>query len=751
MFVYEIAIKDLNIHKTFLYKSNFKLKKGERVLIRFRDKKTVGFVVNESETVTGLELNQIIDRLDFESYLEEWRVDALYRLSKKYGGAVGKYFSLSFPPDFDEYFQLYVESQNILMNIPKMKYEDFKNTNKNWKKYVEDGLVRIYRDFSVKVPKPRKDEYASIVSEISKLTEAKLTSKQQAVVNYLLINGTSKVSTIVDDLQEFGVERPVLLSLKEKGILELKEHPDLPSYEDRIELSDEQKKVVESILNSPESSKHLLFGPTGSGKTEIYLSVMEEYLKQGSVLYLVPEISLTEQTVARVRKKFKEVKIGVFHSYLTKSKKVEEWANAVNGVTKILIGTRSAGFVPLKDLKLVIVDEEHDDSYYNHSDPYYDLREFLTHFPVKVIFGSATPSLEHYYLAKTGKMDFHVLTKRYHIQLPFVEVVDLRNEKLVSSSISEKLVNEIDLNLRNGKSSLIFVRRKGFSRVQCMICGYILKCDSCDVSLTYHKDSNILRCHQCGRSKRFESTCPNCGSSVFVDKGTGTEKVEKELVTLFPSAKISRFDTEVADEPEKIKETLEKLREGKIDILVGTKMITKGLDIYRIGLVGVVDIDALLSYPDFNAQLKTFQTLVQFIGRAGRKDLGKAIIQTRNSEHSVIKYATEQAVREYYEYELNLRKELLYPPFIDTVYITYSSPNMVLGEETSQKAAELLAQEGFNVLGPVEHPIFKVQNKYRYQILVKTNYVQDLIEKFQEIKQTLLGDWEVRVNPPSGV
>lgn len=416
----------------------------------------------------------------------------------------------------------------------------------------------------------------------------------------------------------------------------------------------------------------------------------------------------------------------------------------------MLVGPRSALFVPLKNLKLVIVDEEHDDGYYNNSEPYYDIHKILQHMPVTVIYGSATPHLETYKFAKEGMYNFHMLSKRFNVELPDVEIVDLRKEKMATTSISAKLHDEILETINNGRISLIFTRRKGFSRVQCAVCGYFVKCDNCDVALTYHADKEKLKCHICGVEKELTNTCPVCSSSMFVDKGTGTEKVERELRTLFPGKSVGRIDAEIIDTPAKMKEILEALREGRFDIVAGTKMITKGLDIYRIGLIGIADIDALINYPDVNAPLRTFQTLVQVIGRAGRKEKGKALIQTYNPENPVIVYASAQDVVGYYERELLLRKELNYPPFADLVHVMYANQSAEIAGETIDAVVEEIykTDEFIEILGPSEHPIFKAQNKFRYQFFVKTHKPEKILRIISQEKTKYPGDWIVRVNPP---
>ncbi|WP_448378318.1 replication restart helicase PriA [Fervidobacterium sp.] len=775
---YAVAISNYSENKMFVYSSAEDITLGERVVVSFRNKKTLAYVVQKFESIEKIwesnikelidfekirlnssKVPKIIERCDYISFIDSVRLNAFIDCALSLGYPIGRLFDLSFPPSFDKYFTLFVESANPLFNLPKMKYEEFRKMSKA-KEYIENGLVRIFRDFETKKPRPRgKEEYLKLVASPEELAKLRLTSKQSVVVNYLLLKGVSTVDEILKDLEDEGIDKSVLVQLKNKGVVEITEQPITDETTEQLnskrKLTDEQHKAVENILeelnNQKTHLKHLLFGPTGSGKTEVYLDIIKHALNFGNVIYLVPEISLTEQTIARLRKHFPDIPIAVYHSYQTDAKRVEIWSKAVKGEINILIGPRSALFVPLKNLKLVVVDEEQDEGYYNNSEPYYDVRKILHHFPVTVIFGSATPHLETYKLAKDGLYKFHTLTKRFNVELPEVEIIDMRKEKKVTPSISKTLHEEITNVLKKGMSALIFTRRKGFSRVQCAVCGHTVKCDNCDVSMTYHSDSEKLKCHLCGLEKGVPNMCPVCGSQLFTDKGTGTEKIERELRELFPGKNIGRIDAEIIDTPEKLKKVLEALREGKLEIVTGTKMITKGLDIYRIGLVGIIDVDALISYPDINAPLRTFQLLVQVIGRAGRKEKGKAVIQTYDPNNPVIVYASAQDVTGYYERELSLRKELNYPPFADVVHVMYSNQSEEIARETIDAVYnEILNAEGLyiEILGPSEHPVFKVANKYRYQFFVKTTNVSKVVNLISEIKTKYPGDWVVRVTPP---
>lgn len=757
---YVVAVSQLDLPRLYVFaSSDGSISPGERVIVPFRRGKTVGYVVSDLETFqvsfqqlvnkldTTTETKEIVDRLDYESYLETWRIGALLKTALKFGGGFGRYFDLCFPPRLDDYFELIVESSSPLLNIERMPYGRFRRLPR-FKDYVNAGLVTIRRDFSRRSPRPRERLYAELLLPPSHLRNVRLTANQMKVVNYLLIHGSSEVTELTESL---GIKRDVLVQLRNKGVLELS--ATLGSERrstSKVCLSDEQRVAVHDILSSVESS--LLYGPTGCGKTEVYLEVMERYLGVGSVLYLVPEVSLTDQVLAKVRARFPDLPVAIYHSYLSEVKRVEVWARAVAGEIKVLIGPRSSLFVPMKNLALVVVDEEHDESFYNESEPHYQVHEVLRHFPVKVVYGSATPSLTLLHRAReTLEVSMHVLTKRFSGASPNVRVVDVRTERMVTPSISETLFNYASEALSKDGAVLVFSRRKGFSRLQCAVCGYIVKCPRCDVSLTLHLEKSQLKCHMCGFSSELSNVCPSCGGRMFFDLGTGTEKVEAEFRRLFPARSVGRLDAESAERPEQVWEKLTQLRDGRLDVLVGTKMVTKGLDIPRIKLVGVVDIDGLLSYPDPDAPLRTFQLLVQVVGRSGRQEPGDAILQTYNPNHPVLQYACSGAVLNYYDYELKVRKELNYPPFADMVEITYGNPDPENARETIQAFLDDLRssvtnERGlFEILGPVEHPIFKARDQYRFQAFVKVRNSEHLMGLVSELTLRYPGEWTVMV------
>ncbi|QTA38392.1 primosomal protein N' [Thermosipho ferrireducens] len=741
--VYKVAVSNLNLNKTFLYSSQIKLEIGERVLIDFNGNRRVGYIVQESNEKGAVK--SIIERIDGKSFLEKWRVKILLGVSNFFGAPVGKLFDLCFPKGLDDYFVTYVKSRSPFLGFDNLSVESFisKYGKNKLNEFIKQGIVEIVKDFTVRTPRPKKELFVKLISNLEELAYKRLTKKQLMVVNYLL---STKVVSYEELKAELNINLDVVYQLKRKGIVEIFEER-IEQFE-KIQLTNLQKEVVNEIINNP--GMHLLMGVTGSGKTEVYIEVMKHYLKMGKVLYLVPETSLIEQTSIRIKTKIPDAKLGVYHSYLTKAKRVETWIKAVKGDLDILLGTRSAVFVPLKDISLVIVDEFHDESYYQDSNITYDTIKILEEFPVPVIFGSATPRIEHYYKAKKGIYYFHRLTERFGTTLPTVEIINMKIEDKVSPYLSKKVLDEIAEVVKKNEEVMVFVRRKGFSRIVCQNCGYFVKCPNCETSLTYYKSKGILKCHICGYEQSTISACPSCGSIMLLEKGTGTERMEKELVKHFPGRQIARADTDLIFKPKLFEKLLKKLILGEIDILVGTKMITKGLDIPKVSLTVVADIDAIATIPDYNSELRAFQLLVQVTGRSGRKAPGKAVIQTYYPESDILKYAINQDVESFYEIEIKKRRALNYPPFSNIVHIITSSQNQALGYETAKKIVEEL-KKSYNdpIIGPTEYLIPKIRNNYLYHFIVKTSNPQKVINNIEQLKNKYPTKLFLRVNPPS--
>ena len=511
------------------------------------------------------------------------------------------------------------------------------------------------------------------------------------------------------------------------------------------ELTIEQKKCLNEIKAYKGFHTHLVHGVTGSGKTEIYLDLLEKTLSQNqSAIVLVPEIALTPQLIQRFAKRFGN-KIAAFHSQMTPREKTNHWWDIVEGRKQIMIGARSALFCPQDNLGLIIVDEEHEPSYKQDDKLKYHARDaavMLGHFhQCQVILGSATPSLESWYNAQLKKYHLHQLKNRVHTSgLPEVEVIDLREEKAkphdhklnLPSWLSESLYSKISQVLADGYQAALFLNRRGMANVvMCNSCGHSIECPNCDINLTLHSKSHLV-CHYCDYHENMKEICTACKIGEMSAVGLGTEKLEHELKKLFPDKNIIRADRDEIQSREDLENFITDVESGKADILVGTQMIAKGLDFPKLKLVGLVLADIGFNLPDFRANERNFQLIVQMSGRPGRhldasKNPGQVVIQTFNPEHESLKFAIHHDFEGFVESELMHRKALLYPPHGRLISLRIQSPDRLTARELattiSQRALSLKSQftqyESLEILGPAEAPIAKLKNQYRYHLLLK--------------------------------
>jgi primosomal protein N' (replication factor Y) (superfamily II helicase) len=517
-------------------------------------------------------------------------------------------------------------------------------------------------------------------------------------------------------------------------------------------LTPDQERVMEQILETTAPGgfhPFLLFGVTGSGKTEIYLRMIEETLRQGrQALVLVPEIALTPQLARRFLKRLGGG-VGLFHSGLTPSQRLDEWRRMRTGLVNVVIGARSGIFVPLERLGLIVVDEEHDPSYKQEDSCPYQARDMaLTRGKLEgatVILGSATPSFETFVNAQKGKIIRLDLPSRHHGgKLPSVQIVDLKTTKgknALGAFLTPPLVAAIEDSLARQEQVVLFLNRRGFDTfAQCRSCGYVFKCPNCDISLTHHKKDRSLRCHLCGVALSSPPLCPQCKGEKLFFGGVGTQKVEEHLAAVFPDARIERLDRDSTRRRHELEAILERFRRKQIDILTGTQMIVKGHDFPGISLVGVLCGDMSLHFPDFRATERTFQMLTQVAGRTGRgSDSGRVILQTFDPEHQAIQLAAAHAYEEFFAYDSVLREELLYPPFGHLILVRIEGSHAKRVENKAlaigRAARSIKAQEkGVMILGPAPSPRKKAVGKYRWQVLFKAgtrapvrNLVKDLI------------------------
>ncbi|QOX62475.1 primosomal protein N' [Anoxybacterium hadale] len=502
-------------------------------------------------------------------------------------------------------------------------------------------------------------------------------------------------------------------------------------------LTPEQKNAVESIrpvIAAGEHNVFLIHGVTGSGKTEIYMKVIEECIGRGrTAIMMVPEISLTPQTIDRFIGRFGTEQIAVLHSKLSLGERYDEWMRIRRGEVKIVIGARSAIFAPLENIGTIVLDEEHETTYKSDMTPKYDAVEVAIRRAKKnhavVLLGSATPSLVSSYKAEQGEYHKILLKERYNgTPLPDVEIVDMREElKQGNRSIfSVSLYEEIKKNLAEKRQVILFLNRRGYSTfVSCRSCGYVMKCKECGISLTYHKSRNEAVCHFCGHSEKVPVLCPDCGGKYIKHFGTGTEKVEEMTREIFPDYNIDRLDLDTTTKKGSIDKILNSFRKGKTNILIGTQLVAKGLDFSNVGLVGIISADITLNVPDFRSAERTFQLITQAAGRAGRGDRrGRVLIQTYHPDHYAILAAKDHDYDTFYQSESLLRRQLGYPPFSDLMQVVLSAEKEKDALELCRQIAEEFIrgvgeEERRYVLGPQAAPMNKIKGLYRYQLLIK--------------------------------
>ena len=687
----------------------------------------------------------------------------------------------------DDEFQVYeaLHYKTALKGSEVSKIISKKKTLKVIKSLVEKGAARISeRIFEKYVPKLVKfirlaEAYQS-QEGLQKALELLKGEKQKKLImayfNY--INREVLPLKVEKLLEEAKVSNAVLKSVVEKGILEI-----YYLQKDRVSFADSEvlaKKTLNNIQNEAlyqvqqqfqTKNTVLLQGVTASGKTEIYIELIDQYLKEGKqVLYLLPEIALTIHLINRLKKHFGK-NLSVYHSKYNTNERVEVWNNVLNNCSKaqLVVGVRSSVYLPFKDLGLVVIDEEHDSSY-RQFDPAPRLQArdsaimLANLFKAKTLLGTATPSIESMHNVKVGKYGFVYLSKRYANFLPptieLIDIKDKQHRKRMNGHFSDILIEEMTNTLSQGKQVLLFQNRRGYAPiVQCMHCGTIPQCPHCDVSLTFHHSSNQLRCHYCGYAIPMPKTCIACGSVDLKTKGFGTEQISKELEILFPQVAIDRMDQDTTNGKYGYEKILAKFEQQETQILVGTQMISKGLDFENIGLVGVMNADALIHSPDYRAYERSFQLLLQVSGRAGRSaQQGKVLIQTYNPQHPVIQQVLQNDFKGMYQNQIEERQSFSYPPFVQMIKITLKNSNFNRTNEGAEWFANALkeafaSKKGIEILGPEFPLISRIRNEYMKDVLVKVkpselsiHHTKEQIKRIETSFQSISNFRAIRVS-----
>ncbi len=602
------------------------------------------------------------------------------------------------------------------------------------------------------------DENDNIEAEIEKVM--KKDTKQRKVLSLLLNGEEIPVSHIKNFLE---IDDAPITALIKKGIIKrvyeqvYRGNFNTASVKKTIppKLTGEQENACNAIFNEMDNftgKPILVHGVTGSGKTEIYLRAIEKALNEGkSAIVLVPEISLTQQTVERFVSRFGD-KVSVTHSRLNDGERYDQWTRARLGEISVMIGPRSAVFTPFENLGIIIIDEEHETTYKSDQlSPKYDAREVAKKlselYKCTVVLGSATPSVTSYYKAEKGEYNLCTLSNRVNHSFPDIEIVDMRAElaKRNFSVFSEKLCSAIKNNIENKEQTILFLNRRGYSTfVSCRECGYVMTCKNCNVSYTYHKGINKLSCHYCGATVNVPALCPSCGSKHIKYFGTGTEKIEQEVNKYFPQARVLRMDLDTTQRKNSHQAILDEFRRGKADILIGTQMIAKGLDFENVTLVGIIAADLSLNFGDYRSGETTYQLVSQVAGRAGRAEKkGRVYIQTYSPEHYSIQYAAKNDYMGFYKQEIEYRKNMIYPPFTNIFLIMFAGENEGYIKQCLSDLLYVMKHYNknnmFTHLGPSPAVISKINNNYRWQLIVKCeneeklrNYVIFCLNKLKQ-------------------
>jgi len=760
---------------------NGDIKPGYRVLVPFglgnKNRQALIFeIVNLQEEIDFIEkeninlekIKEVSEVLDTEPFLDEDNIKLAYFMKERYFctffdaikvmAPFGTNLKLKYKYFFNDnglnINNLNVDLTRIIEYIKKfpngVKKEDI---IKHFGKEIEKDLKKLEKlkfikklDFISKKTADSKLKKVRLKNQVD-LSCEKFTKRQKELIDFL--KEKSQAGATLKEIQYFlSIGKTVIENLIKKGVLSVfyddvyrdpYKNLNLTPKIVPINLTDEQKKAYDSLYKLYKDEKFstsLLYGVTGSGKTSIFLKLVDEICKDNKgAIIMVPEIALTPQMVSLFKSRYGE-KVAVFHSGLFSGERLDEYKRVKKNEANIVIGTRSAVFAPVKDLSLIVVDEEHETTYKSEQNPRYNAKEIAKFRCFQnnglLILSSATPSVEDFYLAKKGNIQLNKLSKRYSsAELPEVKIVDMNLERQNGnfSSFSTTLINELKNTIENNQQAILLLNRRGYNTfVSCRNCGEVITCPSCSISLTYHSANNRLMCHYCGFSMPIPKNCPKCNETEIKYTGIGIQKAEEELKKYFPETKILRMDADSITDKSSYEKNLSDFFNGKYQIMLGTQMVAKGLNFPNVTLVGVLSSDQSLFSDDFRSYEKTFSLLTQVIGRSGRfQKKGKAIIQTLHPEHDVINLAKNQDYEKFYETEIKMRKAMLYPPFSSLCVVGFVGKNEKTVLEVSKEFLERLIfliksrykDIPVKVLGPSPASILKVDNKFRYKIIIK--------------------------------
>ena len=783
------VILPLPLPKPFTYKLSEKeskvLKVGYRVAVSFGKRKIYTGIISKlhNDDPLNYEVKPLEFIYDSKPIVDQKRIDFWTWMSKYYFSPIGDILKAAVPST------LLLQSESIISRINTSKEEINKMTDNEYliyealelediriedinlitdrktvypiiQKMIQSGYIELKQQIKEKY-KPKLVKFIRLATHIKSeeiikdiLNDIRFEKQKEILMTILTIgknkNNWIKLSELKNHLT---FSNSSLKSLESKKIIEIKIFQEDRNIEEKsdskkkIVLSKSQSEVLKQI-NSEFKNKDvvLLEGVTSSGKTEVYLKIIEKYLDDNKqVLYLLPEISLTTQIIQKLKNSFGN-KVSIFHSRHSIHERTEVWRNVEENKknAQIIIGARSSLFLPFNNLGLIVIDEEHENSYKQQEpSPRYHARDSAIVLSrlhkSKIILGSATPSIESSKNARNGKYGWVNLKQRYGgIQMPIIETIDIK-EELVNDNMnglfSKKLIDEIEETLNDNKQVILFRNRRGYASIwMCNTCGHHINCDNCDVTLTYHNVSNNLKCHYCGFSTKTPKTCSMCGVDSMINKGDGTQQIEESIKEYFPKARVSRMDWDTTRGKWSFDKIINSFSEHEIDILIGTQMVTKGLDFNNVKLVGVLNTDHFLNFPNFRAHEKAFQVLTQVAGRAGRKGTqGKVLLQTFQPNHPIIQYVINNDYNGMFKSQLTERNEYKYPPHVRLIKLTIKDKSYDKVNIACEWLDRMMRRSyKGDILGPVYPEISRVRNKYQKQFIIKLQNM-DSINQFRSI------------------
>ena len=743
---------------TYIVKDDVKL--GMRVLVNFGKSYRVGIVLFLHANYSGdhrEKLKEIHSVLDDEPIISNELIRLGLWMKERYLVGYSKAFSPILPPgnlqkikkkivvdkyphgkdledlnsiDLSKYFEELKEDEKAIIKRLRAK---------GYIKYIYDSLVTV---------KPKLVNYLRLAGDFDPKNLEGISEKQAQVFNFIK---KEKDISRVDVMKNLNISYSPIKSLIKRNLIEeykkeINRDPVEKTFKkNKLALNDEQQEALKSIRRT-DKVVSLLHGLTGSGKTEVYLNLTSKVLEDGGqVIVLVPEIGLTPQMIERFKSWFGN-EVAIIHSKLSAGERYDEYRKVLNDEVKVVVGVRSAVFVPFKNLKMIIVDESHDSSYEFHDNLKYDTIEVAINRMKgrgKVVLGSATPSVESYFYAQKDFYNLCELNNRAKkgAFLPDTEIVDMRDELIMGnvSIFSRELREAIEEKLKNKEQIILFLNRRGFSNfISCRSCGEVIKCDDCDISMTYHKAKNRLICHYCGKTKPLPRVCPSCGSKFIKQFGVGTQRVEEEVQKYFPEARVLRMDRDTTGKKDSFEKFYEKIKNKEADIIIGTQMVSKGFDFEDVTLVGIVAADLSLYISDYKARERTFQLVTQVSGRAGRASKkGQVIIQTYSPDSEIIKYSAQGDYKDFYEYEIQERKTFLYPPYTKLIELEFSSYDENLTQIWAERFLHQMSLDlkGMDIMVTkfIKMPRIKNINKTKFSLKVKPKDLGLLIEGLKRV------------------